>query len=974
MRPADFFVVRSPLLEGDGRQAPAELVRDPIVREALERATPSLLDALDGKRPSRGDVWPSITRYLERMRGRCTPFSLMSGYACGTTGGARTRVSLVPRGDYVRVARLDVDAVGRVVAGHARAHEADTLWVAARGVARFPDILRVTSRLKDGDEVRLLDVARSSALDCVLAAASKPTSFAALVAALGSFSDDRAQAEEFVRTVIGERLIVPAGAPPVLLRDELAPLSALGGEAAELAHGARRVRATRLGDPPARELSGQDGGIEAKDRIFDLVKPTEVAELGDEVLSAVREVLAVLPRLTPPAPVDPRLEDFARRFSSTFEGREVPLLGAVDPRRGFGFPLSVDAPPARSSHADLEAWVVTQFERACRARTGVELRESDLLATVRWTYPESFACTFSLAAQPLQLWGVEVARAPGTALFARATAVMSGFQGRARAFLADVARREPEVDFADIAYFVPGKSAAFTQYPQLQPHEITLTPTAGDLARSVDPNELLVSVTNGMVQLRSAVSGRVVRVRTTSAANADRHDTTDLYRFLSALAHQDDASGGAWSWGILGAAERLPRVSYHGHVLSPARWNLGPERSEPLRKAKTRQERWDATQRLRAELELPRNVRFHERHDHLLPVDLDDPYSVEAWLDIVPERISLLEAFPISRSAVQGPEGRFHHQIVLPMLGDVPTSGSAEHRSKPLVPARHVMDRVIPGRSPLFLSYWGDADELLAILRDLVESVVRPREADGTVTHWFFLPYSDPAPHIRLRLFGDAERLWSTATITAIAEVLEPLAAQEVVRKVSFETYDRETYRYGGPKGVELAERVFHLSSAMALDLHEETVFDVESEKELEEVIVPLVASQRALLLATGLPLAEQRALAEMACERYPRHADPAIPRKQGSELYRRVRDALAARVASGEVAGAQKDALAAVLAEARGSDAVGRFDEWFVDCLHVHSIRLLTTWHPIGYLETTAYHVLQKLVGTEIARTKPAA
>lgn len=205
--------------------------------------------------------------------------------------------------------------------------------------------------------------------------------------------------------------------------------------------------------------------------------------------------------------------------------------------------------------------------------------------------------------------------------------------------------------------------------------------------------------------------------------------------------------------------------------------------------------------------------------------------------------------------------------------------------------------------------------------------------------------------------------------MAAITGVLEPLAAQEVIRTVSFETYDRETYRYGGPKGMELAERVFHLSSAMALDLHEETVFDVESDKELEEIIVPLVASQRALLSATGLPLAEQRALAEMASERYARHADAAFPRKQGSALYRNVRDALAGRVASGDVGRAQRASLEAILTEARGVEMHCPFAEWFVDCLHVHSIRLLTTWHPIAHLETTAYHVLQKVVGTEIAR-----
>jgi thiopeptide-type bacteriocin biosynthesis protein len=409
-------------------------------------------------------------------------------------------------------------------------------------------------------------------------------------------------------------------------------------------------------------------------------------------------------------------------------------------------------------------------------------------------------------------------------------------------------------------------------------------------------------------------------------------------------------------------------VTYDGHVLSPAEWNLDPARTEPLRKAKTRQDRWDAAQRLRSELALPRHLGFHERHDHVLPVDLDDPYAVEAWLDIAQEKMRLQEAFPVERSAVVGPEGPYHHHLVLPMFGDVPKSPSPPARPKPVLPRQITLDRVIPGGSPLYLSFGGDADELLAILRDVVEEVVRPMQGDGSVTHWFFLPFTNPDPQMRVRLFGDPSRLWSARTFAAIAGLLEPLMKQGVLKTVSYETYDRETYRYGGPEGVALAEHVFHLCSEMALDLHDGTVFDVEDDKELEGVIVPLVASLRAILAASDLPLPEQRALAEYAAEHYSRHSDLAVPRKQASDLYRKVRDKLQA---SGDTGQAQRDALHAVLAEARRLEMSRPFGEWVVDCLHVQSIRLLTTWHPIAHLETTCYHVLHRMLGTEIALRK---
>src|SRR5262249_34428634 len=160
---------------------------------------------------------------------------------------------------------------------------------------------------------------------------------------------------------------------------------------------------------------------------------------------------------------------------------------------------------------------------AARSREEVELREADLLKPIRWTLPESFSVSFGLARDPTTLWSPSVGVAPGTLLFARPTAVLpDSFRQQLVEFLADVAHLEPDVDVADVAYFVPGRSAAFTQFPSIQPKELTLTPTSSSASASLDPSDVLVSVTRGTVHLRSASTGRKIRLRTTGAANPDR--------------------------------------------------------------------------------------------------------------------------------------------------------------------------------------------------------------------------------------------------------------------------------------------------------------------------------------------------------------------------------------------------------------------------------------------------------------------
>jgi thiopeptide-type bacteriocin biosynthesis protein len=205
--------------------------------------------------------------------------------------------------------------------------------------------------------------------------------------------------------------------------------------------------------------------------------------------------------------------------------------------------------------------------------------------------------------------------------------------------------------------------------------------------------------------------------------------------------------------------------------------------------------------------------------------------------------------------------------------------------------------------------------------------------------------------------------------------VLGPYARTRAVGRVSVDTYDRETYRYGGARGMELAERVFHRSSEIALALHASTVFDAESDAELEAMMVPYVSSLRALLDATGLPLAEQRQIALDAAASYTRGKDANVPRKRAAEFYRTIRDRLGSWGAElDELAKEHLGALRTILADARSADLSCPLPRWLVDCLHVHSIRLLTTWHPVADVEATAYHVLEKLLGKEMAVPKEPA
>lgn len=82
----------------------------------------------------------------------------------------------------------------------------------------------------------------------------------------------------------------------------------------------------------------------------------------------------------------------------------------------------------------------------------------------------------------------------------------------------------------------------------------------------------------------------------------------------------------------------------------------------------------------------------------------------------------------------------------------------------------------------------------------------------------FFVRYSDPRWQLRFRVFG--EPAWVEGSVrTALEGRLAALEREGTVEDFSFTRYERELERYGGERGMALAERLFGLDSLAVFDL-----------------------------------------------------------------------------------------------------------------------------------------------------------
>src|SRR5205085_2832722 len=292
---------------------------------------------------------------------------------------------------------------------------------------------------------------------------------------------------------------------------------------------------------------------------------------------------------------------------------------------------------------------------------------------------------------------------------------------------------------------------------------------------------------------------RRVVPRLTSAHNF-RFRGMSVYRFLCAL--QDQSGWGGGFWGPLASAPFLPRVRSGRIIVSRAQWRLDAKLLDKSRS-------YEAVQRWREERGVPRFIALSDFGGQL-PVDLDNVLAVESLAQTVRSRefVDLVECFPPpGELCVEGPEGAFAHELVVPFVRNAP---ARTRRTSPRdAPVRR---RFAPGDEWLYARLYTGETIADAVLVDTVAPIVREVLDGGFADRWFFLRYQDPEFHLRLRFHGEPAVL-REQVLPVIERGGQTLVDDGLVWRVELGTYQREAERYGGPEAIETVERAFHADS-----------------------------------------------------------------------------------------------------------------------------------------------------------------
>lgn len=854
----------------------AAQIQQPRFLEALYIASPALYEealkldfSVQPDEKAKRVLYPLI-KYLSRYATRCTPFGLFSGFSTLPIASAPTCVQVASGGNARKVTRLDMNYLSALaqdlekhpaVQPHLRFFPNSSLYL-ANGQYRYFDYRYDVH----GRRIHhLTSSEQNEYLDCVLTRARAGATVRQLVDSLLSDDIPYEDASDYIGQILEAQLLVSELEPALTGDDFLVQIqqtlqTVSNQHPDDNLNAILQVLANIKTDLKALESSGENCSTEKFQDIeqnlrqlptpfdrkvlfqIDSYLPIEKSQLNKGLLNKLVSKIPVLMALS--ATGNPKLDAFRNQFYEKYEEQEVPLVIALDPEMGLGYPVGqpgadlsplldnletdrVDESkqftvPAEHQYL-LQKIAAAQFTNSYQ----IDIQEEDLqpIQPRQKPLPLTNAVMFSVIRENgrEQLVLNSFGGTSGTQLLGR----FGHTDPSVLNLLNDISQAEddarPDTIFADIIHLPEARTGNIIIRPELKRYQIPFLGKASvDQAHQIPVTDLMVSVHGHSIRLRSKTHNKIVIPQLANAQNFSNPDSLDLYHFLCDLQGQNQQLALSYFTGsICSLFVFIPRIVLDTLILSEAQWNFRDEHVKPVITAfKTGQ--WnqmrDEIERWRTQFRIPRYILLVES-DNELYIDLENPWLAETFVNEIKSRPAFMIKeflYRADTAVIRSDEGWHTNQFVV-------TFKNHSEKPAPQVPKNQITTenqainrKFFTGSEWLFYKIYTGIKTADWLLTDVLRPLTERFQAAGWIDQFFFIRYSDPHHHFRfrfhltdLRFLGDLAR--------EVHDALAPYIANQSVTSVVTDTYNRELERYGA-NSIRTAEAFFHTDSQTILD------------------------------------------------------------------------------------------------------------------------------------------------------------
>lgn len=850
------LIVRTPALpfqpENISEAKLKEICAETWFQEAIYLASPDLyrmsLDWIAGKlfeKKKEQKLVASLCKYYSRMMSRCTPYGLFA--ACSVVEWGE--VNNVVFNEKTRQTRFDMHF------SCALAQELVKNPVIKEHLTYYPN----TSIYQIGDELRYIEyqyidgkrmhqisaVTDSEYLQKVLQLSKNGASYTDLIHAI---IDDEVTAEEaqpFIDQLIASQILVHNLEPSItgdnFTKQIINVLGKIEDEnIAKLTNDLKEIETLieKLDQKKFVQLSDYQ---DIKERVKALNSPFEENKLFQTDLfntNLEREIdsnwkkdiedgLTILNRLSSKKERE-NLKNFAKRFSARYEEQEMPLLEVLDAETGIGYlensnhnvlsPLIENLKLPDNQLDKSISWNVIDkflFEKLKTANEqkqfSIEINEEDLkdLPEADWSdLPPSLSVMFRVVESEKQGKQILLENCGGSSTINLLGRFAHG-NDEILAISKEIAKIEqnenPDIIFAEIIHLPESRTGNILLHPVFRDYEIPfLGKSSLPIENQILLQDLYISVKSGKIVLRSKRLNKIVIPRLSNAHNYS-YNALPVYQFLCDLQHQNLHTSFGFQWGAMADKFKfLPRITYKNVILEPATWNL----------TKTDITSFSFGIGAGVGLKFPRFMLLADGDNELL-IDWQNPLSIEAFNDATKNRdgFQLKEFLHEKADEViknKQKEG-FINQFIALLVRE-----KSVYQFPKIKKQEHKIQRNFSiGSEWLYFKLYGGvkvADKiLLENIKPLVEELLQKKLID----YWFFIRYSDPDNHLRVRFhLPDTSKIGDV--ILLFYQFIRPAESVKYIWKIQTETYVRELERYGF-ENITLSEKLFFFDSQSIL-------------------------------------------------------------------------------------------------------------------------------------------------------------
>lgn len=384
--------------------------------------------------------------------------------------------------------------------------------------------------------------------------------------------------------------------------------------------------------------------------------------------------------------------------------------------------------------------------------------------------------------------------------------------------LAEEESVNPDCIHAEIIHLPEENSGNVLLRPILSKYEIPYAGNSGiDMHRQINVEDLMVSIVNGVVVLRSKKYNKRVLPRLTTAHNFRRRQSLPVYKFLCDMQFQGLTIPGVWDWGDLEMLKVLPRVVYKNLVLKCARWKVAIEDFKDYPNETELQRKFIA--KFRIEKSIPQRVIYSEGDNELL-IDLETDTGKDIFIEYLKKNKNILIKeclYSENNSIVLDEKGNpYVNEILIPIVSEeITTYGSA--KISPIGQKLNVKKSFPPYSEWCYFKVYCGNKIAERILSSNILGFVEDGIKKSMFEKFFFIRFNDDFPHFRIR-FYNSDVSKQEGIISEFSSLMNKSMEEGVIDKIMLDTYKREISRYSSLL-IETVESLFFFDSLSVLRL-----------------------------------------------------------------------------------------------------------------------------------------------------------